>query len=122
MHPESSFSNRFCRLFDDYVSFFIRCEPGVSPSSSGTGNIALAPSQQSFRRLKRENTILEAIRTWKVIEDPAKLHQLIKQQEAEDPKENDGVMDRKSLHRILGRLAADNQIKTINIKLTLPPR
>ena len=92
-------------------------EPGGSTSSTPSGgNIALAPSQQSFRRLKRENTILEAIRTWKVIEDPAKLHQLIKQQEAEDPKENDGVMDRKSLHRILGRLTADKQIKTINQK------
>ena len=55
------------------------------------------------------------------MEDHAKLHQLIKEQEAEEPEQNDGVMDRKSLHRILGRLAADGQIKTINIKLTLPP-
>ena len=35
--------------------------------SHDVGKNDLAPSQQSFRRLKRENTILEAIRTFKVV-------------------------------------------------------
>ena len=35
--------------------------------SRDVGKNELAPSQQSFRRLKRENTILEAIRTFKVV-------------------------------------------------------
>ena len=83
-------------------------------------NTNLAPSQQSARRLKRENTILEAIRSFKVIEDPSKLHALIREQEKNE--DCDGMMDRKSLHRILGKLSAEGQIKTIKIKLTLPSK
>ena len=53
-----------------------------------------------------------------MIEDPAKLHNLIKEQERSEGF-HDGMMDRKSLHRILGKLAAEQQIKTINIKVVV---
>ena len=76
-------------------------------------------SQQSVRRIRRENTILEAVRTGKVIVDPSTLHKLILDQERKEGC-HDGSMDRKSLHRILSKLASEGQIKTINIKLTHP--
>ena len=57
-------------------------------------------SQQSVRRIRRENTILEAVRTGKVIVDPSTLHKLILDQERKEGC-HDGSMDRKSLHRIL---------------------
>ena len=76
-------------------------------------------SQQSVRRIRRENTILEAVRTSKVIVDPSTLHKLILDQERKEGC-HDGSMDRKSLHRILAKLASEGQIKTINIKLTHP--
>ena len=76
-------------------------------------------SQQSVRRIRRENTILEAVRLSKVIVDPSTLHKLILDQERKEGC-HDGSMDRKSLHRILVKLASEGQIKTINIKLTHP--
>ena len=76
-------------------------------------------SQQSVRRIRRENTILEAVRLSKVIVDPSTLHKLILDQERKEGC-HDGSMDRKSLHRIMSKLASEGQIKTINIKLTHP--
>ena len=76
-------------------------------------------SQQSVRRIRRENTILEAVRSSKVIVDPSSLHKLIIDQERKEGG-HDGSMDRKSLHRILAKLATEGQIKTINVKLTHP--
>ena len=76
-------------------------------------------SQQSVRRIRRENTILEAVRMSKVIVDPSTLHKLIIDQERQEGG-HDGSMDRKSLQRILAKLATEGQIKTINVKLKHP--
>ena len=76
-------------------------------------------SQQSVRRIRRENTILEAVRMSKVIVDPSTLHKLIIDQERKEGG-HDGSMDRKSLHRILRKLAMEGQTRNIIIKLTHP--
>ena len=69
------------------------------------------------RRLRRTNTILEAVRLYKVIDDPAKLYKLIADNEKNEG--FDGKMDRKSLHRILSTMAEQGFVKNIRIKLKL---
>ncbi len=72
---------------------------------------------RQVRRLRRSNTILEAVRLYKVIDDPTKLYKLIADNEKKEG--FDGKMDRKSLHRILSNLADHGHIKNIRIKLKL---
>ena len=55
-----------------------------------------------------------------MIDDPTKVFKIIKETEAEEG--YDGKMDKKSLQRILTRLAAEGQIKNILVKLSFGER
>ena len=55
-----------------------------------------------------------------VIDDPTKVFKLIKDSESEEG--YDGKMDRKSLQRLLARLAAEGQVKNILVKLSFGER
>lgn len=65
--------------------------------------------------MRRSNTILEAVKLYKVIDDQSKLYKLIADNEKNEG--FDGKMDRKSLHRILESMAEAGHIKNIRIKL-----
>lgn len=68
-----------------------------------------------FRLLKRANMIIEAVKEHQVIDDTSKLMKMICEEES---KEGYVVkIDKKSLIRLLQKLAKDNLVK--NIKLTL---
>ncbi|XP_074101473.1 general transcription factor 3C polypeptide 1 [Cotesia typhae] len=69
----------------------------------------------SYRMLKRLNMIITMVKEHKVIDDPSKLMKMINQQEESEG--CDVKMDKKSLMRMLQRLARDNLVK--NMKLTL---
>jgi hypothetical protein len=66
------------------------------------------------RRLRRSNTVLEAVRLYKVIDDPAKLYKLIADNEKNEG--FDGKMDRKSLHRILANLSEQVSDLRVSVK------
>ncbi|XP_011862964.1 PREDICTED: general transcription factor 3C polypeptide 1-like [Vollenhovia emeryi] len=69
----------------------------------------------TYRLLKRANMIIEAVKEHQVIDDTAKLMKMIYKEEKD---ENYVVkIDKKSLIRLLQKLAKDNLVK--NIKLTL---
>ncbi|XP_012253071.2 general transcription factor 3C polypeptide 1 isoform X2 [Athalia rosae] len=72
-------------------------------------------SSITYRLLKRANMIIESVKEHKVIDDLTKLMKMIN--EEEDKKGYDYKIDKKSLTRLLQKLAKDNVIK--NIKLTL---
>ena len=59
-------------------------------------------------------------RSSQVIDDPTKVFKLIKDSESEEG--YDGKMDRKSLQRLLARLAAEGQVKNILVKLSFGER
>jgi len=68
-----------------------------------------------FRLLRRANMIIQAVKEHQVIDDMTKLMKMI--YEEEDKEGYDKKIDKKSLIRLLQKLAKDNLIK--NIKLTL---
>ncbi|XP_077271220.1 general transcription factor 3C polypeptide 1 isoform X1 [Temnothorax americanus] len=69
----------------------------------------------TYRLLRRANMIIEAVKEHQVIDDTAKLMKMI--YEEEDKEGYDVRIDKKSLIRLLQKLAKDNLVK--NIKLTL---
>ncbi|XP_025073362.1 LOW QUALITY PROTEIN: general transcription factor 3C polypeptide 1 [Pogonomyrmex barbatus] len=72
-------------------------------------------SNITYRLLRRANMIIEAVKEHQVIDDTAKLMKMIC--EEEDKEGYDVKIDKKSLIRLLQKLAKDNLVK--NIKLTL---
>jgi len=71
----------------------------------------------TFRQLRRANTIIEAVRLHKVIDDPTKLYKIIQENEAKEGYE--ARMDKKSLMRLISRLEAEGQVKEIRVDLDL---
>lgn len=69
----------------------------------------------TFRLLRRANMIIEAVKEHQVIDDMTKLMKMIC--EEEDKEGYEVKIDKKSLIRLLQKLAKDNLVK--NIKLTL---
>ncbi|KAL0120525.1 hypothetical protein PUN28_008329 [Cardiocondyla obscurior] len=69
----------------------------------------------TYRLLRRANMIIEAVKEHQVIDDTSKLMKMIC--EEEDKEGYDVKIDKKSLIRLLQKLAKDNLVK--NIKLTL---
>jgi hypothetical protein len=86
----------------------------VASSSSGKPE-SNSRKNVTFRQLRRANTIIEAVRTHRVIDDPTKLYKMI--QENEVAEGYDAKMDKKSLLRLLTKLGNDGQIKNILVKL-----
>ncbi|XP_011252958.2 general transcription factor 3C polypeptide 1 [Camponotus floridanus] len=80
----------------------------VQNSEKNTSNI-------TYRLLRRANMIIEAVKEHQVIDDISKLTKMIC--EEEDKEGYDVKIDKKSLIRLLQKLAKDNLVK--NIKLTL---
>ncbi|KAL6422933.1 hypothetical protein ACFW04_010439 [Cataglyphis niger] len=80
----------------------------VQNSEKNTSNI-------TYRLLRRANMIIEAVKEHQVIDDTTKLMKMIC--EEEDKEGYDVKIDKKSLIRLLQKLAKDNLVK--NIKLTL---
>jgi len=74
-------------------------------------------NQSSLRQLQRVNTIIEAVRHYKVIDDPTKLFKMIQLNELKEG--YNAKMDKKSLLRILAKLQRDGQIKNITVNLQL---
>ncbi|XP_015608744.1 general transcription factor 3C polypeptide 1 [Cephus cinctus] len=72
-------------------------------------------SNITYRLLKRANMIIQSVKEDKVIKDMTKLMKMIN--EEEDREGYDVKIDKKSLIRLLQKLAKDNLVK--NIKLTL---
>ncbi|XP_072745802.1 general transcription factor 3C polypeptide 1 [Anoplolepis gracilipes] len=72
-------------------------------------------SNITYRLLRRANMIIEAVKEHQVIDDTTKLMKMIC--EEEDKEGYDVKIDKKSLIRLLQKLAKDNLVK--NIKLTL---
>ncbi|XP_014483912.1 PREDICTED: general transcription factor 3C polypeptide 1 [Dinoponera quadriceps] len=72
-------------------------------------------SNITYRLLRRANMIIEAVKEHQVIDDMTKLMKMIC--EEEDKEGYDVKIDKKSLIRLLQKLAKDNLVK--NIKLTL---
>merc|ERR1719233_1340380 len=66
---------------------------------------------ETYRQLKRCNTIIEAVRLHKVIDDPTKLYKMI--QEDEYREGNTSKMDKKSLMRLISKLGKEGQIHNI---------
>ncbi|CAK9821586.1 General transcription factor 3C polypeptide 1 [Anthophora retusa] len=69
----------------------------------------------TYRLLRRANMIIETVKEHQVIDDMAKLMKMI--HEEEDKEGYDVKIDKKSLIRLLQKLAKDNLVK--NIKVTL---
>lgn len=70
----------------------------------------------TYRLLKRANLIIEAVKDKKVIDDTSKLLKMIKE---EEDKEGYFVrIDKRSLARVLQRLAKDNLVKYIKLTLS----
>ncbi|XP_057333470.1 general transcription factor 3C polypeptide 1 [Microplitis mediator] len=69
----------------------------------------------TYRTLKRLNLIITVVKELKIIDDPTKLMKMINEEEEREGYEV--KMDKKSLMRMLQRLARDNLVK--NMKLTL---
>ncbi|XP_026830371.1 general transcription factor 3C polypeptide 1 [Ooceraea biroi] len=72
-------------------------------------------SNITYRLLKRANMIIEAVKEHQVIDDTTKLMKMIYEEEIKEG--YDKKIDKKSLIRLLQKLAKDNLVK--NIKLTL---
>ncbi|XP_014614359.1 PREDICTED: general transcription factor 3C polypeptide 1 [Polistes canadensis] len=72
-------------------------------------------SNITYRLLKRANMIIESVKEHQVIDDITKLMKMINDEE--DKEGYDVKIDKKSLLRLLQKLAKDNLVK--NIKLTL---
>nr|XP_034186691.1 general transcription factor 3C polypeptide 1 [Osmia lignaria] len=70
----------------------------------------------TYRLLKRANLIIESVKQHQVIDDMAKLIKMI--HEEEDKEGYDVKIDKKSLVRLLQKLAKDNLIKHIKIVLS----
>ncbi|XP_011313927.1 general transcription factor 3C polypeptide 1 [Fopius arisanus] len=74
-----------------------------------TGNI-------TYRILKRANMIIESVKEHKVIDDTTRLMRMINEEEEREG--YDVKIDKKSLIRLLQKLAGDNLVKHINLTLT----
>ena len=70
---------------------------------------------ETFRQLRRANTIIEAVRLNKVVDDPTKLYKMIQEQEQEEG--YTAKMDKKSLMRLLTKLDREGQVQNIRVKL-----
>ena len=70
---------------------------------------------ETFRQLRRANTIIEAVRLNKVVDDPTKLYKMIQEQEQEEG--YTAKMDKKSLMRLLTKLDREGQVLNIRVKL-----
>ncbi|XP_076662843.1 general transcription factor 3C polypeptide 1 isoform X1 [Andrena cerasifolii] len=70
----------------------------------------------TYRLLRRANMIIESVKENQVIDDMTKLMKLI--HEEEDKEGYDVKIDKKSLQRLLQKLAKDNLVKNIKIILT----
>lgn len=68
---------------------------------------------ETFRQLRRANTIIEAVRSHGVVDDPTKLYKMIQEQEVQEGYE--AKMDKKSLMRLLSKLGREGQIKNIRV-------
>lgn len=66
---------------------------------------------ETYRQLKRSNTIIEAVRLHKVIDDPTKLYKMIQEDEAKEG--HSSKMDKKSLMRLISKLGKEGQIHNI---------
>jgi len=66
---------------------------------------------ETYRQLKRSNTIIEAVRLHKVIDDPTKLYKMIQENEAKEG--HSAKMDKKSLMRLISKLGKEGQIHNI---------
>ena len=75
---------------------------------------------ETFRQLRRANTIIEAVRLNKVVDDPTKLYKMIQEQEQEEGYA--AKMDKKSLMRLLAKLGREGQVKNIRVVLKHPVR
>ena len=71
----------------------------------------------TFRQLRRENTIIETIQQNQVVADPTKLFKMIQENELREGYK--ARMDKKSLLRILSRLAARGLVKNILVRLEM---
>jgi len=68
---------------------------------------------ETFRQLRRANTIIEAVRLHTVVDDPTKLYKMIQEQEVAEGYQ--AKMDKKSLMRLLSRLGREGQVKNIRV-------
>ena len=68
---------------------------------------------ETFRQLRRANTIIEAVRLHTVFDDPTKLYKMIQEQEVAEGYQ--AKMDKKSLMRLLSRLGREGQVKNIRV-------
>ena len=66
-------------------------------------------------QLRRANTIIEAVRLHKVIDDPTKLYKMIQENEAKEGQL--AKMDKKSLMRLICKLGKEGQIHNIRCVL-----
>lgn len=73
------------------------------------------PNSTTFKILKRANMIIEAVQTHKVIYDVSKVHKMINEEEIKEG--YSARMDKKTLQRILIRLAADGYVRNLQILL-----
>lgn len=73
------------------------------------------PNSTTFKILKRANMIIEAVQTHKVIYDVSKIHKMINEEEIKEG--YSARMDKKTLQRILIRLAADGYVRNLQILL-----
>ncbi|XP_015124460.1 general transcription factor 3C polypeptide 1 [Diachasma alloeum] len=80
-----------------------------SEEAQNTGTI-------TYRILKRSNMIIESVKEHKVIDDMTKLMRMINEEEEREG--YDVKMDKKSLIRLLQKLAGENLVKNINLTLT----
>ncbi|XP_012286729.1 general transcription factor 3C polypeptide 1 isoform X2 [Orussus abietinus] len=71
----------------------------------------------TYRLLKRANIIISAVKEYKIIDDVVKFMKMI--QEEEDKEGYNVKIDKKSLTRLLRRLANDNIIKNIEFTLSI---
>jgi hypothetical protein len=68
---------------------------------------------ETFRQLRRANTIIEAVRLHQVVDDPTKLYKMIQEQEVAEG--YSAKMDKKSLMRLLERLGREEQVRNIRV-------
>merc|ERR1740128_565732 len=112
--PDPSESNSCdTSIFMSIKSDFQLDEPNKTPQKRKPDKEA----QSTYRQLRRANTIIEAVRQYKVIDDPTKLYKMIQENELKEGYQ--AKMDKKSLLRILSKLGKDGQIKNITVQLQL---
>lgn len=73
------------------------------------------PNSTTVKILKRANMIIEAVQTHKVIYDVSKIHKMINEEEIKEG--YSARMDKKTLQRILIKLATDGYVRNLQILL-----